>query len=426
MSVARSPLVDLLDSALMARVYALAAFGVVFSGYAIEHTAGLATLATMIVGLCVVGVAILWVRRAEFSAVRLVPLTLLMFVAWAGVTLLFPTGRGQNPASWVALIGFGTIAVVIAHVRDTLQTVRALGDVLRALLTVSMIVEILSGILLDMPFPFLQVQGNLVQGGPVQGIFGTRNLLGLVCVIALITFVIELRTQSITRGLGVYSLVLGGGLAALSSSPTVIALCVAVGATTGALALVRHTPASRRPRAQWILAGIVATGLGAAWLMRGRLVEMIGAGPDVAQRAQLWDSIMDYVRYGPWQGWGWRGPWNPDDPRAFPYNAINTAGQHHASALNAYLDVLLQVGAVGLALFLITCGVALVRSWLVASDRRSVLYAWTPLILVTLLLDSLVESFTLVSIGWMMLVLCTVRAAQARPARPLAQTAPLG
>ena len=88
--------------------------------------------------------------------------------------------------------------------------------------------------------------------------------------------------------------------------------------------------------------------------------------------------------------------------------------------------MLLQVGAVGLALFLITCGVALVRSWLVASDRRSVLYAWTPLILVTLLLDSLVESFTLVSIGWMMLVLCTVRAAQSRPARPRAQTAPLG
>lgn len=414
MTTARLKLRDLLDSADFARAYALAAFGIVFSGYLIEHTAGLATLATMITGLCVVGVAILVVRRAELSLLRLVPTSIVLFIAWAGVTLLFPSGNAQSPASWVALVGFAIVAVVVAHVRDTLQTVRALGDVLRTLLTLSAFVELLSGVLLDMPFPFIQVQGNIALGGPVQGIFGTRNLLGLVAVIALVTFVIEMRTYSISRGLGIYSLVLGGGLAALSASPTVIVLCLAVAVSSGVLAIVRHTSAQARDRVQWVLGSIIVVGLGAAWALRGTIVSMIGAAQDVADRGDLWASILLYVRARAWQGWGWRGPWNPEDPTAFPYNAINSAGTHHASALNAYLDVLLQLGVVGLVLFLTACTVALVRSWLVASDRRSVLYAWTPLILVTLLVDSLFESFTLVSIGWMMLVLCSVRAGQSR------------
>ena len=54
------------------------------------------------------------------------------------------------------------------------------------------------------------------------------------------------------------------------------------------------------------------------------------------------------------------------------------------------------------------------RRRLDASERRSVVYAWTPLMLVTLLIDSMFESFTLSGLGWLMLVLCAVRAGQSR------------
>ncbi|WP_040165430.1 O-antigen ligase family protein [Microbacterium gorillae] len=413
MSGVRHRLVTLLDSAEMARAYALAAFGVTFGSFAIEHTAGLVTLATMVTALSLLGIAILIVRRAELSPLRIVPTTVVLLVGWAGVSLFFPTGNGQSPASWLALVGYGLLAVVIAHVRDTLQTVRALGDVLRLLLVLSLGMEILSGILLDMPFPFLGIQGDIAFGGPIQGLFGTRNLLGLVAVIALITFVIELRTQSIGRGLGVASLILGGGMAALSSSPTVIVLAAAVALSTGALALVRHAPAARRGTVQILLGTTVVIGLVALWVLRRPITAILDAGSDFGVRAELWRSMLPYIGPRLWQGWGWRGPWRPEDP-AFPYNAINTSGENHASALNAYMDVLLQLGAVGLALFLLMCGVALVRSWFVATERRSVLYAWTPLVLVTLLVDSLFESFTLAGLGWMMLVLVAVRAGQSR------------
>ena len=76
--------------------------------------------------------------------------------------------------------------------------------------------------------------------------------------------------------------------------------------------------------------------------------------------------------------------------------------------------MLLQLGWIGLVLFTAIAGVALVRSWLDASERRSVIYAWTPLILVALLVDSMFESFTLSGFGWLLLVLCAVRAGQSR------------
>ena len=121
---------------------------------------------------------------------------------------------------------------------------------------------------------------------------------------------------------------------------------------------------------------------------------------------------MTFLRFRPVQGWGWFGPWNP---REFPFNAINfQLRATHATGLNAYFDVLLQVGWVGLVLFVVMAGIALVRSWLDASERRSVIYAWTPLILVALLVDSMFESFTLSGIGWLLLVILAVRAGHSR------------
>jgi hypothetical protein len=312
----------------------------------------------------------------------------------------------------VSTIVLAFLAIVIGHVRDTLQTARALGDVLRLLLSISLAVEVLAGILLDMPFRFIGVQGNIAQLGPIQGIFGTRNLLGFVAVLALITFLIEYRTQSVRTGVSVASVVLAGGLAALSDSPTVLVLAVGVGAAAGALALVRHTRPERRAALQWTLGTLVVIGLIVGYSARHPIIAWIGAGTDFSMRVNLWNMMVDYLRPRPILGWGWFGPWNP---REFPFNAINYwLDASHATGLNAYFDVLLQLGWVGLVLFVVMAGIALVRSWLDASERRSVIYAWTPLILVALLIDSMFESFTLSGIGWLLLVLCAVRAGKSR------------
>ena len=405
-------LAGLLASAPFARAYTLTALGAVFSSFAIERTAGLVSYVTIIVGLCVLGLGMLLARRREISLLRLVPVSVVLFVAWALASTFWSSDSSETWWNWVALAGIAFLAIVIGHVRDTLQTVRALGDVLRVLLGASLVVEILSGILLDVPFGFLGVQGNIATEGSIQGIFGTRNLLGFVAVMALVTFLIEYRTQSVRVGASVVSVVLAGALGFFSDSPTVLVLAVGVGAAVAALAWVRHTRAERRGAVQWFLGGVVIVGLVIGYVARHPIVAFLGAGTDFSTRVTLWNTMVDYVRFAPIEGQGWYGPW---DDTEWPFNALNyVLNADHASGLNAYLDVLLQLGWVGLLIFLALCSTALVRSWLDASERRSVVYAWTPLMLVTLLIDSMFESFTLSGLGWLMLVLCAVRAGQSR------------
>lgn len=403
----------LLASADFAHAFTLAAFGAVFSEYVLEQTAGRVAYVTIIVCLCLIGTGMLVARRREISLLRVVPLTVVLFAVWALASVLWTTDQGHTLAGWVSTAGLALLAIVVAHVRDTLQTVRALGDVMRWVLSVSLGLEILSGILLDIPFTFLGIQGDIAAFGPIQGIFGTRNLLGFASVIALITFFVEYRTQSVRTGTALYSVVLGGVLAALSDSPTVFVLAVVVGAATGALTLVRHARPERRRALQWALGTLVTLALVVGYFLRYSISAWLGAGSDLSIRVTLWSKILDFVRFEPVLGFGWFGAWVPAE---FPFNAVNFALRpaNHASALNAYFDVLLQLGWIGLLLFALLCGVALVRSWLVASERRSIVYSWTPLVLVALLVDSVFESFTLTGFGWVILVVCAVRAGQSR------------
>lgn len=401
-----------LGSTAMARAYTLAVLGATFGAFAIERMTSSVTFATIILLLCVLGAAILFVRRAELSLLRLVPTSLLIFMLLALVSVLWTTDRGKTLTGWIWLFGFAFLAIAVGHLRDTLQTVRAIGDVLRVLLALSLGAEILSGILLDVPFAFLAIDGNLAIGGPIQGLFGTRNMLGFIAVIALITFVIEWRTQSVSAAITVPSIAVAAFLALLSASPTVLVLAVTVGAAAGALSIVRHTKTRRRTIVQWLFAVAVIVSLAVAFAFRHAIIAWMGAGSDFSTRADLWNRILDFVAIKPLQGWGWFGGWQRGE---YPFTYINyLLGDHHETALNAYFDVLLQLGVIGLLLFLLLGGVAVVRSWLVASARRSIVYAWTPLVLVTLAVESMFESFTLQGAGWFMLVLCALRAGQSR------------
>ena len=402
----------LLASAELARAFTVAVLTAVFGSFAIERLSSQVTLATVVAVLCVIGAGILWVRREELSLLRIAPSSLIAFLIWALITVLWSTDRSDTVAGWLSLLGFAFLAITIGHIRDTLQTVRALGDTLRALLAVSLGLEILSGVLLDMPFTFLGIQGNLAVGGPIQGIFGSRNMLGFVVVIALITFVIEWRSHSLAPRISIPSIAVAALLAVLSASPTVLVLAVTVGVAAVALTIVRHTPPERRSVVQWTLGVLVTLALAAAFVLRHAIIALLDAGSDFSTRATLWNTILDFVGLRSIQGWGWFGPWARGE---FPFTYINfQLNDHHASALNAYFDVLLQLGTAGLVLFLLLGGVATVRSWLVASARRSVVYAWTPLMLVTLAVDSMFESFTIAGAGWFMLVLCALRAGQSR------------
>ncbi|HKH08967.1 MAG TPA: O-antigen ligase family protein [Agromyces sp.] len=397
------------SSARFAQALSLIAIGLAFSAHAVRALIGwpgyLAALAALI-ALCGLSLVARW-RAVEWYGI--LPLTILVFVGWCTASVLWSTTPVASASRVAYLIAFAVLGVYIALMRDTIQIVRSFGDTLRALLVVSLALEVVSGILLDLPIRILGIAGDLANLGPIQGIFGSRNVLGFVSLIALVTFIVEWRTRSVQRPKAIGSVALASLCVLLSGSPTTF---VALGFALVALAALfglRRVPAATRWRWQLALVATVSMVLTIAWILRVRIIELLDARDDFDVRLEIWRELSRYLNLNPMQGWGWVGTW----PDAAPYRWIEAAtGRDHASALSAYVDAYFQVGVIGALLFVALIGVALVRAWILASDRRSVVYLWPALVLVVIAVVSFAESFALVEGGWMLLVVCAVKAAR--------------
>lgn len=396
-------------SARFAQALTLIAVGLAFSTHAVRSLIGwpgLLAALTALIALCGVSLVARW-RAVEWYGI--LPLTILVFVGWCAASVIWSATPARSAAGVAYLVAFTVLGIYVALMRDTIQIVRAFGDVLRFLLVVSLALEVLSGVLLDLPIVFLGIEGDIASLGPIQGVFGSRNLLGFVALIALLTFVIEWRTKSVQRGRAIASVVIAGISLLLTGSPTTwIALGAALVAALALYGLRRAAPATRW-NWQAALLGIGIIGIISAWLLRIRIIEILDARAEFDVRLDVWRELSRYLNQNPLQGWGFVGPW----PDRIPYTWIELAtGRPHGSALSAYIDAYFQVGVIGAVLFVALLGIALVRSWLLASTRRSVVYTWPALMLVVLVVTSFAESFALLEGGWMLLVVCAVKAAR--------------
>jgi O-antigen ligase len=173
---------------------------------------------------------------------------------------------------------------------------------------------------------------------------------------------------------------------------------------------LRRVPdGSRRYWQLGVLALIVAIAI-LAWAGRTIIVNAFNAGGALTYRLNVWQGVWALTQTRILQGWGWVGAWPQS---TFPFSTFITPSGHFAgSALNGYLDVWFQLGFIGFAFFLVFLGLALTRSWLLASRRRSVVFAWPTLVLVALVIGGLAESSLLVDFGWLTLVVCCVKASR--------------
>ena len=360
--------------------------------------------------LCLIAIISIVARWSTIEWRGILPISLLVFLGWAGLSLLWSSYTWVSLGSLVYLGCFTVLGLYIALLRDSIQIVRSYGDALRVVLVISISLEIVAGVLIDAPIGFLQILGDLDHLGPIQGISGSRNQLGIVSVIALITFATELRTKSVSRTRAIGSLILASVTLLLTQSPLGLGASVAVGLAAAALYGLRRVAPHRRRFWQLSLAAAAVILAIGSWISRSVIVQTVGADTELSYRLDLWRQTWGLISLYPLQGWGWIGSWRDDIP---PYLLFQGVGpRSETSASNAYLDVWLQLGVIGLVIFLGLVGLAFTRSWLLASRQRSVVYAWPALVLVALATTGLAESSILVEFGWLTFVVCAVKAAE--------------
>lgn len=363
-------------------------------------------------------------RRHSIEWHGLLPISLLLFVGWAVFSVFWSQYQWATLGSVLYLVAVTTLGIYIALVRDTIQIARAFGDAFRVVLGLSLFLEVLSGIIFDTPFRFVQIDGALGNFGPIQGIFGARNQLGIIVLLAIVTFGIEWRTRSIRRPISIASLVVAGIMLLASRSPIAFGAFVVLAIAVIALMALRRLSNENKRYWQMGLLAATLTVAAVSWGARIQIINALSASGELRSRLTIWQQLRLIIPEHPLEGWGWVGIWRNDV--LIPYDTLLTlTTRNPASGLNAFLDVWFQLGIIGLILFVGLVGLTFVRSWLLASAQRSIVYAWPALMLVVLITTALAESSLLVEFGWLTFVVCIVKAARELSwRRALADAAP--
>jgi len=378
--------------------------------FAVERLGGEPALIAATVTLLVLMAASFVARLPELEWRGLLPLSLLAFLGWAALSIFWTDHQWATLGGLLRLAATTLIGLYVALSRDTVQIIRATSDVLRFVLALSLVLEVFSGILIDTPIPLLGIGGRIAELGPISGLVVTRDQLGLLATIGAIGFVTEWRMRAVPRLTWIVSLALAAICILLTKAPVVYMEALLAAIAAAIIYGVRRLRPEARQYWQWGLLGAAAVGLAVAWLLRGPIIALFNAGGQLEYRLAVWRQLTVLIRFHPVEGWGWVGHW---PQQLFPYvTVLNGADRVPGSALNAFFDVWLQLGVAGLVIFAGMLALAFSRSWLLAGRRRSTAYAWPALVLLALIVGSAAESSVLFDIGWLLFVVCCVKASQ--------------
>src|SRR5690554_3128383 len=331
----------------------------------------------LVMALTAISVALLVRHRPTLKSL---PVPLLAFLALATVSLAWSFYPGSSAlgvlTSWMTVAAGVAVAVVFTW--DEL--LRALGIALRVILGLSIVFELVVSLIVRQPvLPFwveypkrklplmlLWSRNWLFDGGPIQGVVGNSSLLAFAALLGVIVFGFQLAKRSVSRLGAALWMLLAIALIALTRSATIYVALAALAFVVVAVWLVRR--ARRRALAYSAIAAVVVVGVAVVLVLGQRLLPLVGKSSDLTGRLGIWEKVIDLAGQRPVAGWGWVSYWTP---WAEPFRDLeirNGVVQLHAH--NAWLDVWLQLGILGLVVFGALVLVALVRSWMLAVGRQ--------------------------------------------------------
>ena len=395
------------------------------AGTALVHAFGNTPTAVIAIGGGVLSV-VLWAGIRPPLQWRRLPWYAVGYIGWATVSLLW-SAWPQATAVTLLLLWITTVqGLFVGAVLTWRELVRAIASALKWVMALSIIFELWVSIFVKAPIlPGFVVakaddpieywsRNNLFDGGRIQGIMGNANLLGPVALLAIIVFAIRFAARAPRRGLLVGWIVLSAYLFYRAGSATAYAALAGVAVVLATVLLMRR---ARRPgeRTKYYIAyAVVAVGGGMAlWFLRDTIFSALGRSSDLTGRETIWAAVLERANERPVVGWGFSTPWAPWDP-AFDGWIIDH-GQSVMQAHNAWIDVYLQLGIIGLVLFSLAAFAYVWRTWFFAVDRPrwdlrddrpySPLTLLPTLVGAILIVQSLAESAPLLLWGWMFLIM---------------------
>ncbi|WP_395243728.1 O-antigen ligase family protein [Agromyces sp. MMS24-K17] len=332
--------------------------------------------------LVVIGAIALIVATRPGWNWRRTPTSSLAFVTLAVLSITWSAYPGATALGLLILLVTLVTAVSLVLCVEWARIVAALAGAIKWILALSLLFELWVAVVVggpvlpnfptfdttgDLPMAFYWSRGLLLTGGPIEGIVGNRNLLGMIALFGVIVFACLLAAGSMRRRQGIAWLVVAGGTLALTRSATVILVGVLVLVALGFAAWARRIDPLRRRPLYWTAGGVAVASVALLVVGWNALLIALGKSEDLTGRLDIWSAVTGLASERPWFGWGWVGYWVP---WVEPFDGLAVRnGVQYLQAHSAWLDVWLQLGIVGVVVFTAMVIGAMWRSWFLAVDR---------------------------------------------------------
>jgi exopolysaccharide production protein ExoQ len=359
--------------------------------------------------------------------VRRLPILLLLTLALMALSIAWSAYPGASALGVVATLATTVYSVFLATCFTWAELVDALARAMRIVLVLSIVFELVVAVFVrgpvlplwvdhssldEIPRAFYWSRDLLFDGGRIQGIVGNSNILAMAALLSLIAEVARRVAGRGTLGGFIFAVALAAGVLALTRSSTVFIAAAAVAVVCLAAWFARRGSGVRRVATAVGLVAVTAGAAAAAVVFRGPLLDLLGKSSDLTNRLDIWTIVTDLAGERPVAGWGWVSYWAP---WVEPFDdLVVIKGVTYLQAHNAWLDVYLQLGILGLVVVGLFALTTILRTWVYAVDgpRDSALVPVA--LLVAVLVQGLAESRLLIEIGWAILVLVGIKTATNR------------
>jgi O-antigen ligase len=352
-----------------------------------------------------------------------IPWPLIALLVLMPISIIYSNYQMFSAIASFAQYATSLFALFLAAAFSWRHLLRIFSNVVRVILAASLLFEFVAAAIVRGPIApifknyegdtppasaYYWTRAHLFDGDRIQGIVGNSNILAFIAMIGLVVFAIDYAVSATPKWLSASSFALAAAMLLLSKSAGV-AFAVAAIAVAATVALIvegkdrdlRH----RIYRWVWACAGVVSI---VVLINRAEVFTFFGKTPDMTGRSTIWKLVLGLIAERPIQGWGWISHWMPGVKPFEGLVVINKVPYYQAH--NAYLDMWLQLGAIGLLLLLILVAMTFVKLWRLGVRHTNPLYLWPMLVFFGLLAQNLTESRMLLEIGWVLLVLMAVKA----------------
>jgi exopolysaccharide production protein ExoQ len=227
------------------------------------------------------------------------------------------------------------------------------------------------------------------RGGAWRGVFGTKNELGRMMVFGGVVWAVRIFANEISR-LGGTAVVLGFALVGLASgSRTALGVSTLMAGVFVLIWLLSHQSKAWVPMKGFVVMGIA---LSALLLLThlNLLFTVVGADYTLTGRLNIWDAVWSAIRVHPWLGYGFDAFWRGIQGPSLEVWRMSQDAPPHSH--NGFLDMLLALGATGLAVFVVAYAVVWRRALALLHRGKGSAHTFPLAFLSLLVLYNLTES----------------------------------